>query len=120
MASGHAAPTNDISKGYPHANCRLNAIRPRHMRKRIHPRGRFDQPFGILLTLDVKTLTVRYSSHTPRDCSAMHGAAILLGLTAAEVLGPAAETAMRYGLAKDRLIDHRPIPLSIPGMSADQ
>ena len=84
----------------------------------IHTPGSI-QPFGVLLAFDVKTLTVRHASRNTQDVFGP-GAVNPLGSTAAEVLGPAAETAMRYGLAKDRLSGHRPIPLSIPGMSANQ
>lgn len=84
----------------------------------IHAPGSI-QPFGVLLALDAKSLTVRHTSQNSQDVFGP-GAVTPLGATAAEVLGPAAASAIRNGLAEDRLIAPRPIPVSIPGTSANR
>ena len=78
----------------------------------IHTPGSI-QPFGVLLALDVGTLTVRHVSTNSQDI--FGNGAVPLGSTAAEILGPAAEAALRNGLAENGLIVPRRIPGSIPG-----
>ncbi len=75
------------------------------------------QPFGVLLVLDQNTLQVRNASGNSQDVFGS-GAASPLGATAGELLGPAAEAALRDALAKDGLTEPRPIPLAIPGTEA--
>jgi light-regulated signal transduction histidine kinase (bacteriophytochrome) len=81
----------------------------------IHAPGAI-QPFGILLAFDTNTLKLVQASENSRDLFGfVANATVPLGATAAELLGPVAEAALREALAKDGLIDHRPIPVSIPG-----
>ena len=84
----------------------------------IHTPGTI-QPFGVLLVLDSNTLKVRHASKNGRSAFG-HGSAEPLGSTAAELLGPTAETILRDALAKDGLFDHQPIPVSGPGINASR
>jgi light-regulated signal transduction histidine kinase (bacteriophytochrome) len=84
----------------------------------IHTPGAI-QPFGVLLALDPNTLTVQHASENNRNVFGLE-AVSPLGMTVAERLGPATETALRYALVKDGLIDHRPIPISVPGSDASR
>jgi len=78
----------------------------------IHAPGSI-QSFGVLLALDANTLHVGHASANYREALGQD-AAPPFGKAAAEILGPAAEAALRGALAKDGLIDHRPIPLALP------
>jgi len=76
----------------------------------IHTPGAI-QPFGVLLGFDPNTLKLRDASENSRD---LFGAgAIPFGSSAVELLGPAAEIALRDALGQDGLIDVRPIPISL-------
>jgi len=84
----------------------------------IHAPGAI-QPFGVLLAFDTNALKVRHASENSRDLFGLiSNGTVPLGSTAAELLGPAAEAALRDALAKDGLIEHRPILVSVPGAEA--
>ncbi len=86
----------------------------------IHAPGAI-QPFGVLLAFDTSSLKVRYASENSRDLfDAITNGTVPLGSTAAELLGPVAEDALQDALAKDGLIDHWPIPISVPGAEANR
>jgi two-component system, chemotaxis family, sensor kinase Cph1 len=82
----------------------------------IHTPG-FIQPFGVLLAFDVNTLRLRHASLNIHD---LLGPKVPdpLGLTAAELLGSDAETALRDALAKGGRIDYCPIPVSVSSTNA--
>ncbi len=84
----------------------------------IHAPGAI-QPFGVLLAFDANTLKVRHASENSRDLfGSFANGTVPLGATAAELLGPGADAALRDAMAKDGLIDHRPIPVSVPSDSS--
>lgn len=77
------------------------------------------QPFGVLLAFDAISLKLRQASANCRNLfgSISHGN-VPFGATATELLGVAAEAALRHALAKDGLIEQRPIPVSFLGTEA--
>jgi chemotaxis family two-component system sensor kinase Cph1 len=82
----------------------------------IHTPGAI-QPFGVLLAVDPNTLTVRHASENGRDVFGREPVE-LLGRPSAELIGLAAEAALRDAIDSDGLTHHRPIPISVPGTDA--
>ncbi|WP_439625993.1 GAF domain-containing protein [Gemmata sp.] len=69
------------------------------------------QPFGVLLAMDPTSLVVRHASANSNEALGPD-APSPIGATAADLLGPAAEEALRAALAGDGLVTPRPIPVS--------
>jgi light-regulated signal transduction histidine kinase (bacteriophytochrome) len=86
----------------------------------IHAPGAI-QPFGILLAFDKNMLKVRHASENSKELfGSISNGTVPLGSTAAELLGPAAEAALQDALAKDGLVEPRPIPITVPGAEANR
>ena len=78
----------------------------------IHVPGSI-QPFGVLLAFDASSLTLRHTSENYPEIFGL-SMAVPLGTTVAELLGAAAQIALRDEISKDGLIDPRAIPISVP------
>ena len=84
----------------------------------IHAPGSI-QPFGVLLAIDPTTLVVRHASENSNELFGPD-AVSPLGRTTAELLGTAAETALKAAIARDGLAERCPIPVSPAGAEPGQ